>query len=124
MLSTVLDGVFPWGIVQCAGLYGGLDGTSRTKCNRQDCRDYFSNFSFCGCWLRAQYCEYVFHPFGNADQDVWRNGHCAESVTLLGFIGNLIPVILGNLVGGSVLVGFVYHIIYQRGQIPPKPEDK
>ncbi|MGF1717510.1 formate/nitrite transporter family protein [Photobacterium chitinilyticum] len=48
----------------------------------------------------------------------------AESVTLLGFIGNLIPVILGNLVGGSVLVGFVYHVIYQRGQTPSKPEDK
>jgi len=48
----------------------------------------------------------------------------AESVTLLGFIGNLIPVILGNLVGGSVLVGFVYYVIYQRGQTPSKPEDK
>ncbi|MGF1729089.1 formate/nitrite transporter family protein [Photobacterium kasasachensis] len=48
----------------------------------------------------------------------------ADSVTLLGFIGNLIPVILGNLVGGSVLVGLVYHIVYLRGQSLPKPEDK
>ncbi|GAB3517452.1 formate/nitrite transporter family protein [Photobacterium alginatilyticum] len=48
----------------------------------------------------------------------------AESVTWLGFIGNLIPVILGNLVGGSVLVGFVYHIIYLREQPASKPEDK
>lgn len=51
-------------------------------------------------------------------------GTAAESVTLLGFIGNLIPVILGNLVGGSVLVGFVYHVIYQRGQGVTKPENK
>lgn len=48
----------------------------------------------------------------------------AESVTWLGFIGNLIPVILGNLVGGSVLVGFVYHIIYLREQPASKPEGK
>lgn len=31
-----------------------------------------------------------------------------------GFFRNLVPVILGNLVGGSVLVGLVYHVIYQR----------
>ncbi|GAB6261912.1 formate/nitrite transporter family protein [Photobacterium sp. R1] len=37
-----------------------------------------------------------------------------DSVTWLGFIGNLIPVILGNLVGGSVLVGLVYYVIYLR----------
>ena len=29
---------------------------------------------------------------------------------------NLVPVILGNLVGGSVLVALVYHLIYQPGQ--------
>ena len=39
----------------------------------------------------------------------------ASSVSVLGFVGNLIPVILGNLVGGSVLVGLVYHVIYLRG---------
>lgn len=38
------------------------------------------------------------------------------SVTVAGFVGNLVPVILGNLVGGSVLVGLVYHIIYLRGK--------
>lgn len=27
--------------------------------------------------------------------------------------GNLVPVILGNLVGGSVFVGLVYHLIYR-----------
>jgi len=39
----------------------------------------------------------------------------ANSVGMLGFLGNLLPVILGNLVGGSVFVGLVYHIIYLRG---------
>jgi formate/nitrite transporter len=38
-----------------------------------------------------------------------------EGLTWGGFLHNLVPVILGNLVGGSCLVGFVYHIIYRRG---------
>lgn len=38
----------------------------------------------------------------------------AETVTWIGFFNNLLPVILGNLVGGSLLVGYVYHIIYRR----------
>ena len=39
----------------------------------------------------------------------------AAPITLAGFAGNLLPVVLGNLVGGSVLVGLVYHWIYRRG---------
>ena len=35
-----------------------------------------------------------------------------------GFMNNLIPVTLGNIVGGSVLVALVYYIIYR-----PKPAD-
>jgi formate transporter len=32
-----------------------------------------------------------------------------------GFVSNLIPVTLGNIVGGSVMVALVYHLIYRRG---------
>ena len=39
----------------------------------------------------------------------------APIITWASFFGNLVPVILGNLVGGSLLVGLVYHIIYRRG---------
>jgi formate transporter len=38
----------------------------------------------------------------------------ADAVTWFGFLSNLVPVILGNLVGGSLLVGLVYHVIYRR----------
>jgi len=31
-----------------------------------------------------------------------------------GFVSNLIPVTLGNVVGGSVTVALVYHFIYRR----------
>jgi formate/nitrite transporter FocA (FNT family) len=43
----------------------------------------------------------------------------AETVTWVGFFNNLLPVILGNLVGGSLLVGIVYHVIYRRNNTPP-----
>jgi formate/nitrite transporter len=39
-------------------------------------------------------------------------------ITWLGMLGNLVPVILGNLMGGSVLVGLVYYFIYVRGEPP------
>ena len=38
----------------------------------------------------------------------------AEGVTLIGLIGNLIPVTLGNIVGGSGLVALIYWITYLR----------
>lgn len=41
--------------------------------------------------------------------------HGVATLTWAGFFGNLVPVILGNLVGGSLLVGLVYHVIYRRG---------
>ncbi|MEO8654695.1 MAG: formate/nitrite transporter family protein [Ramlibacter sp.] len=40
----------------------------------------------------------------------------AATVTWAGMAGNLLPVIAGNLVGGSVLVGLTYHVIYRRAQ--------
>ena len=36
------------------------------------------------------------------------------TITWLGFFNNMFPVILGNILGGSVLVGLVYYIIYLR----------
>lgn len=42
-----------------------------------------------------------------------------EQMALLdfnGFIGNIIPVTLGNIVGGAVLVALVYYFIYLRGR--------
>lgn len=41
--------------------------------------------------------------------------HGAATLTWSGVFRNLIPVILGNVVGGGLLVGLVYHVIYRRG---------
>lgn len=35
-------------------------------------------------------------------------------ITWPGFFNNMLPVVMGNIVGGSVLVGLVYYIIYLR----------
>jgi formate/nitrite transporter FocA (FNT family) len=37
-----------------------------------------------------------------------------DAITVAGLIRNLLPVIAGNIIGGSVLVALVYHVIYRR----------
>ncbi len=37
-----------------------------------------------------------------------------DAINAMGLIGNLVPVIAGNIIGGSVLVALVYHLIYRR----------
>ena len=38
----------------------------------------------------------------------------AENLSWLGFCSNLLPVTLGNIVGGSVMVALVYYFVYRR----------
>jgi formate/nitrite transporter len=40
----------------------------------------------------------------------------AESVTVAGFLANLVPVTLGNIGGGGVFVALIYWLIYLRGR--------
>jgi len=42
-------------------------------------------------------------------------------LVVLGIINNLIPVTLGNIVGGAVLVGFTYYVAYKYS--PSKSKD-
>jgi formate/nitrite transporter len=37
-----------------------------------------------------------------------------DGLTLAGFVGNLVPVTIGNIIGGGVLVGAVYWFVYLR----------
>ena len=39
----------------------------------------------------------------------------AEHLNWVGYVRNLVPVTLGNIVGGSGLVALGYHVIYRRG---------
>lgn len=38
----------------------------------------------------------------------------SDAISWAGYLRNIVPVILGNLIGGCVLVGLVYHVIYRR----------
>ncbi len=39
----------------------------------------------------------------------------ASDITMMGMVGNMLPVTAGNIVGGSVFVALVYWLIYRRG---------
>ncbi len=39
----------------------------------------------------------------------------SNDVTIATFVGNIVPVTLGNIVGGSVFVALVYWVVYLRG---------
>lgn len=58
-----------------------------------------------------------FIPLAMLLQTFGNTGTTDYAITFIGFLSNLVPVILGNIVGGSVLVGLVYHVIYR---IPPE----
>ena len=38
-----------------------------------------------------------------------------DSLDWAGFVHNLLPVTLGNLFGGAVMVGLVYYLVYRKG---------
>lgn len=44
----------------------------------------------------------------------------APLITAAGMLGNWLPVIAGNLLGGSVLVALTYHLIYRRNPAGPE----
>jgi formate/nitrite transporter FocA (FNT family) len=43
----------------------------------------------------------------------------ADTLGIAGFMSNLVPVTLGNICGGSVLVAAVYYVIYRVAQREP-----
>jgi len=43
------------------------------------------------------------------------------SLTVQGLLGNLVPVTIGNIIGGAVLVGIVYWFVYLRPAGAPRP---
>jgi formate/nitrite transporter len=48
----------------------------------------------------------------------------ASSITITGIIHNLVPVTLGNIVGGAGFVGGIYWAIYRSAFGPGSPDDK
>lgn len=55
-------------------------------------------------------------PLAMLLKDTGAAGVATDAIGWYGLLGNLVPVILGNLLGGSVFVGLVYHVIYRRSR--------
>lgn len=53
-------------------------------------------------------------PLAMLLQDAGGSGATVDAISWAGFFHNMVPVLLGNIIGGSVLVGLVYYIIYLR----------
>lgn len=53
-------------------------------------------------------------------EDFWTSIEAAPAdyagLDVAGLVGNLVPVTLGNIVGGTILVGAVYWLVYLRGK--------
>jgi formate/nitrite transporter len=49
-------------------------------------------------------------------------GFDVSAISIAGIIHNLVPVTLGNIVGGAGFVGFVYWVIYRKGLAHPEPK--
>jgi formate/nitrite transporter len=64
-----------------------------------------ANMYFIPAGIVAQFEPKVMQAVGNVD---------LSQLNLVGFMNNLIPVTLGNIVGGSFFVGMVYWFIYLR----------
>lgn len=57
-----------------------------------------------------------FLPMGWLLRGAYADIPGAEAITAAGMLSNLFPVVLGNIVGGSVLVGLFYYVIYRKGE--------
>ncbi len=53
--------------------------------------------------------------FGNVVGTVNLSSVAMDHLTMAGLVNNLVPVTIGNIVGGSLMVGLFYYIIYRRG---------
>jgi len=74
--------------------------------------------AFVACGLEHSVANMYFISLGLVLQ-----GGPEGALTWTGFMHNLLPVTLGNLVGGAGMVGMVYWVIYRRGIHPASTED-
>jgi formate transporter len=77
--------------------------------------------AFVAAGLEHSIANMFFFPLAMLLQTLDGVGAGSPVITPIACLGNLLPVIAGNIIGGSVLVGLVYHVIYRRGQSAEAP---
>jgi formate/nitrite transporter len=72
--------------------------------------------AFVACGFEHSVANMYFIPLGLRLRESVELASMAniQALTWMGFVHNLIPVTLGNIVGGAGMVGLVYWIIYRR----------
>jgi len=65
-------------------------------------------------WMIQQFAEPGFWALAGAGPARF------SAISPAGFVGNLVPVTIGNIIGGFA-VGWAYWLAYLRPQAPPKP---
>ena len=118
--------------VQCAGVPGGLDVLQRTHDHRPDHHDRSADHSLRCRRLRAQHREHLLHPDGIVHQirsagfilggDRQDRGDFPNLTWGNFLVGNLLPVTIGNIIGGSIMVAAVYWFVYLRQKRPLAPQ--
>jgi formate/nitrite transporter len=73
--------------------------------------------AFVACGFEHSVANMYFIPLGVflRDQVVAAAAGNLEALNWVGLVRNLLPVTLGNLVGGAGMVGLVYWVVYRRG---------
>ena len=102
--------------VQLAGLLSCICCSRLNGNDRQDRGSLVPDDGFRCLGHGALHCQYVFHSARNPDRNrsryialVEAGKAAALKADFYSFaVGNLIPVTIGNIIGGSVLVGMLY----------------
>lgn len=97
-------------VLVCLAVWMALAGRSVTD---KAVAIVFPISAFVAAGFEHSVANMYFIPLAMLLQTFENTGATATTVTWVGFFSNLVPVILGNIVGGSVLVGLVYHVIYR-----------
>jgi formate transporter len=105
-------------ILVCLAIWLALAGRSIVD---KICAIVFPISAFVAAGFEHSVANMYFIPLGILLKDRVP-ASAAEQLNWTALWTNLLPVTLGNIAGGSVLVALVYYFIYQRGNAGAKPE--
>lgn len=74
--------------------------------------------AFVACGFEHSVANMYFIPLGILLRDHAPSGTNIATLDFNGMLSNLLPVTIGNVIGGAVMVALVYYVIYRRGAKP------
>ena len=80
--------------------------------------------TFVACGYEHSIANMYLIPMGMLIKESYHDLSNTDVISWYGFAKNLIPVILGNLTGGSVIVALIYYLIYRRNATNAQMKDE